>query len=179
MNLTTATTTTVLPCSSYLSAQAAHLEYENDPLDPGPVEFWANGGGYDAPPDISNWLLSFGQSPECRSYAEAGPGVSTFSNCGASNTVSQTAGGLSSSYNSQIPPAVWRYFSPEYQGSCCGNCSLDIPEVRLYYFPDKTTDCHYNQSSNVASSLPARNLEKRIHSLVANGSTAVIGGNTL
>ena len=178
VNLTTATPTTVIPCSSYLSAQAAHHEYENNPDDPQPDEFWEN-GGYDSPSDLSNWILSFGQSPECRSYAGAGPGQSIDSGCGASNTVFQTAGGGNSSYNTQLPPAIWRYFYPTYQGSCCGNCSLDIPEVRLYYFPDKTTDCNYNQSSNVTSSLPARILEKRIHSLIANGSTAVIGSNTL
>lgn len=180
VNLTTATSTTVLPCSSYLSAQAAHLDYENDPdeVDEPEDEFWEN-GCYGCSPDLSNWILSFGRSPECRSYAKADREQSTFSDCGASNPVFQTAKSWDSSYSSQIPPGVWRYFSPRYQGSCCGNCSLDIPEVRLYYFPDKTTDCHYNQSSNFTSSLPAQTLEKRIHSLFANGSTAVIDGNTL
>ena len=168
VDLTTATPTTVVPCSSYLSAQSAHLVYEKSPDGFQEDEFWAN-DGYDGPPDLSNWIVSFGQSPECRSYAEAGPGQSTFSDCGASNTVFQTPGDWNSSYSSQIPPSVWRYFSPTYWGSCCGNCSLDIPEVRLYYFPDKTTNCHHNQSS----------LEKRMHSLIANGSTAVVGGNTL
>ena len=173
VNLTTAITSTVLPCSSYLSAQSAHLEYENNPDDPRPGDFWAD----EAPDgsDLWTWDVKFGQSPECRSYVAIDRGQSTFSGCDGSNMVIQTARGL----DTQIPPGVSRYFSPEYQGSCCGNCSLDIPEVRLYYFPDKTTDCQHNVTSNVTSTFPAQKLEKRIHPLVANGSTAVIDGHTL
>lgn len=131
VNLITTTSTTVLPCSSYLSAQAAHLEWENDPVSPSDEDLWSN-SCYDYPPDLSDWILSFGRSPECRSYAEPGRGQYTFSDCGARNTVFQTAAESgNSSYSSQIPPGVSRYFNPDYRGSCCGNCSLDIPEVRL------------------------------------------------
>ena len=124
--------------------------------------------------------MSFGQSPECKSYAEAmSKGQYTFSECGSSNTTIQTAGG-SDFYSSQIPPSVERYSYPDQlgKGTCCGNCSLDIPEVRLYYFPDQTAVCD-NRTTNNTSALPARNIEKRIHSLVANGSIAIVSGHTL
>ena len=188
VNLTTATTTTVLPCSSYLSAQAAYLIYENDPpsqsfFDPpweGQVDEMVEGS------DLEKWNVKFGQSPQCRSYVETlSQGGYILSGCGTTNAIIQTAGdpdfGSSpdSNYSSQLPPGIVRFFSPDYVGTCCGNCSLDIPEVRLYYFPDQTTECHYNQTANASSTLLARNLEKRIHSLVANGSTAVVGAHTL
>ena len=178
VNLTSVTTKTVLPCSSHLSAQSAHLEYEHNPEDPRPGDFWS--GNYNDGSDLSEREIKFSQSPECKSYAEAmSKGQYTFSDCGSSNTVIQTNGGLNFEYPLQIPPALARYFFPDYSGSCCGNCSLDIPEVRLYYFPEKTTDCHYNQTSNVTSTLQAGNMGKRIFSLVADESTAVISGHTL
>ena len=178
--MTTATTTTVVPCSSYLSAQSTHLVNRDTP-----DEFFAWEPEYD--PDLWDWILDFGESPECRSYADAmGRGLFTFSNCGSSNTVIQTTAlNLNHSldfepyYPVQIPPNVVQEFTIDYRGTCCGNCSLDIPRVRLYYFPDKTADCHPNQTSKANSTLPARNLEKRVHSIVADGSIAVISGHTL
>ena len=174
--MTTTTTSAVVPCSSYLSAQATHLLYENDPDVLEEPTFWADEIEDDS--DLVVWNTKFGQSPECKSYAEAmSKGQFTFSVCGGSNTAVQSAGLWD--YPAQIPPGVRRYFSPAYtDGLCCGNCSLDIPEVRLYYFPGKTSSCHRNQTF-INSTLPAQKLEKRIHSLVANGSTAVIDGHTL
>ena len=180
VNLTTATTTTVLPCSSYLSAQSTYLGYLNDPLDPGySEELWDN--GYHSNTDLGNWIVKFGQSPECKSYAEAmSKGQYTISQCGSRNTVLQSAVSSDNFYPSQIPPSVDRYSYPDALGwiTCCGNCSLDIPEVRLYYFPDESAVCD-NRTTNNTLALPARNLEKRIHSLVANGSTAIVSGHTL
>lgn len=169
MNLTTATTSTILPCSSYLSAQSTLLENGQNGLN----DVWGH-------PNIASWQTYFGQSPECRSYAKAlSQGQYTYSNCGSSNTVIQSSSGVDFADSLQVPP-IFRYFSPEYTGSCCGNCSLDIPEVRLYYFPDKTIiDCHNNQTFNFTSVVSARNLEKRVHSLIANGSTAIFEGHTL
>lgn len=170
VNLTTATTTTVLPCSSYLSAQSTYLANENNPME---GDFY-NDGWRDIP-WMEEWAINFGQSPECRSYAEAmRQGQYTLLGCGSSKTVVQTAG----DYPSQFPPGIERYFSPD-EGTCCGDCSIEIPEVRLYYFPEKNTDCYYNQTSNVTTTLPAQNLEKRIHSLVFDGSTVVVSGHTL
>ena len=128
--------------------------------------------------DLSNWGVNFGQSPECRSYADAMLHYKyTLSNCGGSNTVIQTT----DSYLRQFPPGIVRYEDPGDVGySCCGGCSLSVPEVRLYYFPDKMTiDCHNNQTSNFTSSLSAQNVRKRMHSLIVDGSTAVVSGHTL
>lgn len=165
VNLITATTTTVLPCSSYLSAQSSYLNEGND-------EEGFPGGGQ------GSWDSNFGQSPECRSFAEAwGRGTFTFSNCGSIKTATQTAAGW---LLPQVPPGVPQYFDPRYQGACCGNCSLDVPAVKLYYFPDNASiDCHNNQTTNGTSALLAQGLEKRVHSLITNGSTAVIDGHTL
>ena len=176
--LTTATTNTILPCSSYLSAQKAYLDYKNHPGDPADDYLWENHERYLDDPILVDWDINFGQSPECRSYAEArAQGRYTFSGCGSSNTVIQTSEVLPS----QIPPGVIRYGDPgSTGGTCCGDCSLDVQEVRLYYFPDKIAiDCHQNQTSNFTSTLPARDLRKPGHSFFVDGSTAVISGHTL
>ena len=185
MNLNTTTTNTVVPCSSYLSAQFAHLEYEENKFDP-PVfnDFWD--GDIDVVPRLRDWNINFGQSPECRSYVEAMcSGKYTFSECGGRNTVISTSAGVSYDYPSEIPPGVVRAFHVIDLHTCCGSCSLSIPAVRLYYFPNTSTiDCHNNQTSeyqrpNLTSVVSAGHLEKRVHSLIANGSTAVISGHTL
>ena len=168
VNLTTATTTTVLPCSSYLSAQSTYLDSLCD-------SFWA----YDTP-DPMNWGTNFGQSPDCRSYAEDyRQGQFTFSGCGNSNIVVQTQYGVPS----QIPPGVLRYFDPNAhseQEFCCGSCAPIASEVRLYYFPDKMTiDCPKNETLNLTSSLSTRNIRKRMHSLIVDESTTVVSGHTL
>ena len=178
VNLTTATTNTVLPCSSYLSAQKAYLEYSNNPDDPVDDYLWENHGSYLDDPILVEWDTNFGQSPECRSYAEArAQGRYTFSGCGSSNTVTQANEVLPL----QIPPGIVRYWDPgSTAGTCCGDCSLDVQQVRLYYFPEKMTiSCHQNQTSNFTSTLPARDFRKSGHSLFADGSTAVISGHTL
>ncbi len=80
-------------------------------------------------------------------------------------------------------PGLVRYFDPDDEdvtGTCCGNCSLSIPEVRLYYFPEKSAiQCYNNQTFNSTSNLSARKLEKRVHSLIISGSTTVVSGHTL
>ena len=175
VNLTTTTTTTTIPCSSYLSAQFTYLwNSSGEPVG----GFWAN--GYYDHPNLGSWNMNFGQSPQCKSYAEAiNQGQSTFSDCGSTNAPIQTDGGLSVNILQDVP-GLQRYFDPMYWGTCCGNCSLDVPAVRLYYFPDKASiDCHINQTSNGTSTLSARGLEKRVHSLVATGSTAIVDGHTL
>lgn len=174
LNLTTATTTAVLPCSSYLSAQKAYLEYRNHPGVLADDYLWEN---HEGDPILVDWDINFGQSAECRSYAEArAQGRYTLSNCGRSNTIVQGSDALLS----QIPPGLVQYWDPATTaGTCCGDCSLDVQEVRLYYFPDNMTiDCHQNQTSNFTSTLPARNLRKSEHSLVG-GSVAMISGHTL
>ena len=136
------------------------------------------------------WLLNFGRSPECRSYAAEvsyaaewgdaahGNGLYTISGCGDQYTV--TGSNDDGTYPTQLPPGVVRRISPTYNALCCGNCSLDVSEVRLYYFPDRSTpNCQYNQTFNSSSTLSGQRPEKREHSLIKSGSTAVTGGYTL
>jgi len=171
INLTTATTATVLPCSSYLTAQSAYLHS-------------AFSGPYDPHSDDEiiflnwawDWQRNFGQSPESRSYAQAySKSQYTFTSCGSSNTVISLDPG--SICPSQIPAGFVQHFSVGYIDTCCGNCSLDISELRLYYFPDRTVvDCHYNQTTNQTSTSSAASLAKRMQSLVGDGSIAVVSG---
>ena len=171
VNFTTTITTTVLPCSSYLSAQFAYLWDEVDSPELGEGSWPALDGN----PDVLEWNWKFGQSPQCKSYAKAmSQGQSTFSNCGSSNAAVQTDNLL------QSIPGLDRFWHPDDYGTCCGNCSLDVAEVRLYFFPDKTTiDCYNNQTNNLTSTLSARNIEERVHSLIPSGSTAIFSGHTL
>ena len=183
VNLTTATTSTILPCSSYLTSQSAYLKNENeDMISRNSDSDWgASPPGWLGSPedcmfgysDLRDWNINFGQSLECRSYAKAiRQGQHAFLDCGSNNTVIE---GVSYNYSSQLPPGVVR---DDY--TCCGNCSLEIPEVRLYYFPDQTiTSCQNNQTFNITSTLSSDNLNKRVHSLVANGATAIVSGYTL
>ena len=157
VNLTSTTSTTVLPCSSYLTAQSSFL------ASVGSAQ--ADGIAFDDNPWPDEWWTDFGRSPECRSYAR---GQYTASNCGNGN------------HPVQIPPTVTRYWSPDQELTCCGNCSLEIPEVKLYYFPDgTTTGCDQNQTSNSTSVLSNGNLRKRVQSLMGDGSIAVVSGHTL
>lgn len=130
------------------------------------------------------WYSTFGRSPQCASYAEVwkAGGKYTFSDCEAGSTVVQAvAKSDTGSFPSQLPPGVIRKHGFDYS-TCCGNCSLDIPEVRLLYFPDaKIGHCGKNQTLAVG---PTRSglgdiLDKSADSSLGSGSTAVYSGHTL
>ena len=167
VDLTSKTTSTVLPCSSYLSAQSSFLGPLNIDDESWPAE----------------WATNFGHSPECHSYARAfDKGQYTASNCGSHNpsVIPVASQGLGDSYPVGIPPGVIRYWTAFEFYSCCGNCTLQVPEIRLLYFPDSTTtECHLNQTSNSSSILSTGKLGKRVQSLIADGSIAVVSGHTL
>lgn len=167
VNLTSKTSSTVLPCSSYLTAQSSFLGSLTIDDESWPLE----------------WATSFGRSPQCRSYAKAfDRGQYTASNCGSGNTsvIPVASRGLFDGYPVQLPPGVVRYWTAFQFFSCCGNCSLVIPEIRLYYFPDSTTvECHHNQTSKSTSVLATGNLRERAQSLVPDGSVAFVNGHTL
>ena len=98
VNLTSKTSSTVLPCSSYLTAQSSFLGSLNIDDESWPVE----------------WATSFGRSPECRSYAKAfDRGQYTASNCGSGNTsvIPVASQGLFDGYPVQLPPGVVRYWT--------------------------------------------------------------------
>lgn len=144
LNLTTKITTTTVPCSYYLSAQAKSA------VRPGYI--WAN-------PD---YQTSFGHSRECSAYAQvfkaAGKpdeekvrsSVFAFSNCG-SNIFDH-----SQRPEQYTPPGVSNY---NVGGGAkdffyCGDCSLDIKEIRLLYFPDATSvDCSQRFANSTSKRL--------------------------
>ena len=167
VSLASSTTTTTLPCSDYLSAQATHLLS-------GRVE----SGGRITLQDACEWLTSFGRSPQCKTYAEIHRYQEryTLTDCGSENTIIQASQGFS--LPTQIPPGVVDRFRPlDY--SCCGNCTLKIPQVRLIYFPDQEAPECENQPSNSSATVSARALDKRVQSFDNTGSIAVLSGHTL
>ena len=186
IDLTTTTMTTVLPCSSYLTAQSDYIVSAGQFFTAGDsIMLWPGGLSTGV---VGTWGLNFGRSPECSSFAQAySNALYTFSNCGSSNTDISTQFDWEDSSNSsfgyppQIPPGLLRYDAgaPQFP-TCCGDCTLDFSELRLYYFPDgNSTDCQYNGTSKSTSAFTAGNLGKRMQSLVPDGCTAIIGGHTL
>ena len=95
----------------------------------------------------------------------------TLSNCGSGTTAIAASAGL----HPQIPPGVINQI-PFQVYECCGNCSVDAQEVRLYYFPDETasTHCSLNSLDNSTSSIT-----KQPQRLVAANSIAILSGYTL
>ncbi len=191
VKLTTVTTTTVLPCSSYLTAQSAYLNAQANLNQGSGDEAQIDKSNW--PVDVWDWLVNFGQSPQCRSYAQEYNTQQmyttqqyTFNECGNSKTIYS---GLADCYGvpginwcdlPQIPPGLVRRFSHFSSGTCCGSCTLDFSELRLYYFPEGNfTDCQSNQTSNFTLASTSGRLEKRMLSLIPNGRTAVVGENTL
>ena len=194
INLTTTTMTTVLPCSSYLTAQSCYLvntaRSSNLMAQPSLGAIFGLPGGalpwrFGSTGILKTWNANFGQSPECRSFAQAySNGQYTFSDCGSSNTIFSTQvfwnWADSFGYPPQIPPGVLQTFDEQYADTCCGSCTLDFSEMRLYHFPDgNSTECQYNGTSNSTSTFTAGNLWKRMQSLIPDESTAVAGEHTL
>lgn len=168
VSLASSTTTTTIPCSSYLTAQAAYL------LTTAGLE----SGGDVTLQEPLEWLTSFGRSPECKSYAEVHRNGEkyTFSDCGNKDTIIQASEGFS--LPTQIPPGVVDRFRPlDY--ACCGNCTLIVPEVRLLYFPNQTAPQCEIRSSNSSTIVSDRAINKRVESLKKRGTTAVLSGHTL
>ena len=170
---TSATTTTTVPCSLYLTAQAAYLSAVEP--NPGAIfPFW---------PD--DWGNSFGYSPQCTSYAQVWQrgGQYTISNCGSSDTViqaSRPSNGIA--LPTQIPPGVLRAVpgAPHEVYECCGNCSLHVPQVRLYYFPDNDApQCEGNQTSNSTAAVLDKRIGRRAGPVPNVGSIATFSGHTL
>ncbi len=168
--MTTATTSTVLPCSSYLQAQSEYLHPSDDDHD----------YGEHMDGETDTWATNFGRSPECRSFAKAYQrGYYTFTECGISSIVSQLDDGIAAS---QLPAGVFRDFTnfDDSPGFCCGSCTLNVLEVRLYYFPDSSiADCHHNSLSNNTKTSSPKDIVQREQSLVKDESTAVVSGHTL
>ena len=135
------TTTTVAPCSLYLSQQAKSLAPSWGLFEPWQYEILVWEDVYFGP-GTSVWLSSFGHSPECTSFAaiEAaftsatqplGPitSAAVLSGCPSNDT------GLLGPWKAYTPPAVENQHGHDFF-SCCGWCTLHVPRVRVIYFPD-------------------------------------------
>ena len=134
------------------------------------------------------WQIRFGQSPECKSFAQAySKKEYTFTNCGIRDTIISGDVATQSSpaimnylYPLEIPPALVRRFSPSYYDTCCGACELGVAEVNLYYFADsKGAACQKNQTSNTTSTQSLPGLGRRMNSIEADEITAIVSGHTL
>lgn len=174
VSLSDSQSTTTLPCSSYLTAQAGFLNIPQIGFPDADFPFF--------PPA---WLTGFGRSPQCRSYASVWleTGVYTFSGCGTNDaTVSQQTSDFLSTF-SEIPPGVLRHQEPGFW-ECCGNCSFEIQEVRLYYFPDENASayCHSKgipMIGNNSSKSLGSPTNKASFTIAAADSLAVLSGQTL
>ena len=156
-----------MPCSSYLTSQSSYISNFNYyPQAQFPV--WPE-----------EWQRGFGRSPECTSYADVlrNQGKYTFSHCGSNDAVVQASEILYTP--DQVPPGVNRRMS-EFYYQCCGNCTLDVSEVRLYYFRDETVssgDCQGNRTYSGFSTVIPK--EKRALTTLASDSIAILSGYTL
>ena len=172
VNLTSTTTTTTMPCSSYLTSQSSYISNFN--YFPDAIKaYWP-----------AEWQAGFGHSPECTSYADIweSQGKYTFSNCGSNDAVVPASLGVI--LPPQIPPGVLRQIQFQVY-KCCGNCTLDVPEVRLYYFRDETgttnnDSCQTNKILNSQSRFSTVSVDKRAISKINESSKiAIVSGYTL
>lgn len=166
VDLTSTITTTSMPCSSYLTSQSSYISHFNfypDAIKP----YWP-----------FEWLEGFGRSPECSSYADVwrSQGKYTFSSCGSNDAVVPASQGIVLPH--QVPPGVLRQI-PFQVYECCGNCTLHVSEVRLYYFRDETSYCQANQTLRSQATFTTASNRKRAHSIPAGGSIAIVSGYTL
>ena len=135
------TSSVTVPCSSYLASQSSYLWG----LDQAAI--------YSGPGPRSTvvdaWNSHFGRSPECRSYAkmihdqysqmsqghkDASTSMWTFSECqGESSTAAYSWG--NQTFPAQVSYGLVPIPGPD-ERFCCGGCSLDGSEVRLYYFKE-------------------------------------------
>ena len=121
-----------------------------------------------APPNagalLSDWNLNFGRSSECKAYVQRQQegGQWKFEGCPAGENVEAVRRPAITSFNfyqqptwestcerqfstwanlpTQLPPGIFRYEADYDCQTCCGNCTLDVPEFRLYYFEDENAD---------------------------------------
>lgn len=102
----------------------------------------------------------------------------TFSSCGGNDAVVPASEGIF--LPDQIPPGVLRQI-PFQVYECCGNCTLDVSEVRLYYFRDvmgNSSDCQANQTLRSQTTSSAASNEKRGNAISAGSSIAIVSGYT-
>ena len=161
VDLTTATTTTTVDCSYYLSAESYSNRYLKTAI--------AFQKGI-APP----YLQNFGRESECRSWASlssANPATYSYSSCNnASSTLAKWQDYQPMGLNMLNNPAeYYAWFS------CCGTCQFYANAMRLVYFPPANLTCF--TAGNGTSGADNSTTTPKIEPVV--GSTAVYNGMTL
>lgn len=180
--MTTTVTTTTVPCSYYLSAQAeSAMNQSMNQFRP-----------------KADYLASFGHSPECSVYAEdfKAQAREAYSDIFAINTpivddalksafhFSKCGSNVGTDPRAYLPRGVsiTHIGGPFNDFYCCGACTLRVPEIRLWYFPASSNPSCSRGSANTTSrnglSSDHNQLNKRIKSIL-NGSTLVTDGYTL
>ena len=162
LNIREATTTSVVPCSSYLAAQSSWISLH---LTDGERDL---GGA-----SKSSWISSFGRSPECTAFARA-----VYSDHVLLESARPSLTGCPSNDSGVLGP-FQNYLPPALESSgygrywlCCGGCTLNVPALRLLYFPDPSLSCDQLNSTNSTITTRA--------SLDSNPPvTAVLSGYTL
>ena len=197
VNLTSTVKKTTVPCSDYLSAQAESAQ-------PGYLKNRGRHGNYWPP--ATDYQHSFGRSPQCKSYAHHF--VETFDVSSAASTThaknvrrddwkpvitpegpltfSNCATSLPQRPEYYTPPGVSNtivgWGGPGYDYYCCGDCSLDVSEIRLLYFPGPTaSNCSMGRGSTSPSTVfesSSKKVENRAASLLTNGSVLIADGYT-
>ena len=187
---------TTMPCSSLLASQSLYLSRDQRILEALPIS---------VPPD--SWGRKFGRSSQCRSWANL---IRAHSPTGSFklNQCTGDAVAVNVSFSpffngaktinepqvSLLPPGIvhrpakgtlWDSFY------CCGNCSIDLSEVELYYFEDEsaTEYCHslrraiFTPNNTLNSDSNTLNLSRTIGEppfvRTSKGSLAVVSGHTL
>lgn len=208
VNLTTTVTTTTVPCSNYLSAQAESAK---------PGYLTNRGKFYNYMPPNSDYQASFGRSPECKSYVDHFVGnfdvsseklvqdvlklrtednsISILSNHDNHHPITIPSGTLTLPNCGHNQLQHSEYYTPpgvsnSVQGSagkddyyCCGDCSLFVSEIRLLYPPGATTSSCSLASHGVTSSSSVLHtsfskIDNRAASLLTNGPVSVDDGYT-
>ena len=94
-------------------------------------------------------MSSFGRSPECTTLARAAyendglPTSSLSSLPGCPSNASGVLGPL----GDYLPFGLERFGDGHYW-QCCGECTLNVPAVRLLYFPDPSLSCNQLNATN-------------------------------
>ena len=182
IDLATETITTVVPCSSYLSAMANSLAPKGINRDGGPP--------FDGQPTWqlpADWSSSFGRSPECQSsfapyytnlYWDEYP-TSTIAPPPLKGCPSNMSGSLEDLQLYMPPGMIGGFGSISWQ--CCGRCQMDVPGVRVLYFPDQYAPQCDQSNSSLSNETDFMSIKLPISSPRKRGEivTAVHSGYTL
>ena len=142
----TDTITSTVPCSSYLSAQLSQLGIFSLLVDDGLM----------LPPEetapAASWQHAYGRSPDCTSFARAAYPNSVMGFPSAPAPVltdcPDKATSNSTAWQNYIPPGVKMVYDDENY-LCCGSCVMNVPRVRVLYFPDSEAGpCNVSDAFN-------------------------------